>query len=1065
MKLKKQSEFDLERRSFIITFPNDLSEDRVLAMLRVLSSTIHSGIERIIGVRTIVFETWATSTGIKHRVLLPWQIAEQVTGHMRNQIPGLIIEEDKARPRPLWKHAVEIGMARSSHQLKVGDATDMSTGILTAAAQALTDGETAMLQWIITPTPGGSGEFNIVGALLGREEKPADIVDRRKKLEEPNFLVSGRVAATAPTASRAQFLVRGVVDVLKSSNGGTAYLKVLGGASSTVGQRINQATTPWLFPCQFNVPELAALAGFPIGAPFIPGLPRAPGRHLYATEEVSRAGRLLGTSNYPGHNRPIAQDYKSAASHSFVSGTTGCLHPDTPIYDPISDTTMTVKERYEGGRPFFVFSMRGQQLVVARAEPPVQFRKVGMYRLYNDDYSVVVTGQHRVWNGSSYVEVGDLYSQQQGAAVRLPTISESVLSTLQQDVQRSMRTSVGSRAGCHPSARLYDQRPHQEGDTAQVSSRQRDDAGELCFDGLDMDGSAQNRVHTHLCHESAPLAKSSSSDQVNPALGFERRALLSTEQSDGSQPQASRSLDAYCDPLDRVEQPRPSSSHSTSMVAVDESVEHRFSGSACESKQASDRSNCGFASRRNLDELTLESLELAGQIESPISLPLDNVFTYNTFKVEREQDETYYDFHVPIYENYLACGLIHHNSGKSTLMANWVAQDMANGYGVIVIDASNSDSPETLFRRSLGYIPDDRIGDVIVIDVNKSLDRPVGFNVLDQGHAHMVVDQISGLIQQLYPDSKGVWTRELIHHGLYALIDHGNSTIMDLMALIRPSSDTEKVWARDVARTVRDPRIRQFWEDWLALKEEEKRTKSQPLYDRLWQFNNRPEIHNILGQTESAFQMQDILEKNKILLINLAGLPDETAALLGTLLFESLWTSAQSLTPDKANFVYLDEVQQMTKASVGLDDIMARGRKHKFGLTLSTQYLDGSKVSAETKAAIINNAGTKVIFSISANEAKIWGNEFGRHITADDFTNIRKFDAYAKIANDDGAGQPVSLTASPPFTPNGDVPRAIELSALKYGKPIEQVELDIASRRSPTAAADSERPTLGSWKL
>ncbi|GAP58003.1 conserved hypothetical protein [Arthrobacter sp. Hiyo1] len=726
MRLKKQSELDQERKSFLITFPSDLSEERVLAMLRVLSSSIHSGIERIFGVKTIVFETWATSTGIKHRVLLPWQIADQVTSHMRHQIPGLIVEPDKERLRPVWKNAVEIGMARSSHQLKVGDATDLSTGILTAAAHALTDGESAVLQWIITPTA-GSSEFSIMGTLLGRQENPDDIKDRQKKLEEPNFLVSGRVAATAGTEARAQFLVRGIVDVLKSSNGGSAYLKVLGGSSATVGESLNHAVTPWLFPCQFNVSELAALAGFPIGNPFIPGLPRASSRHLYATEEVARTGRHLGISNYPGHPRDIALSYKYAPYHSYISGSTG--------------------------------------------------------------------------------------------------------------------------------------------------------------------------------------------------------------------------------------------------------------------------------------------------------------------------------------------------SGKSTMMANGVAQDMANGYGVIVIDASNSESDETLFNRSLGYIPYDRLGDTIIMDVNKSLDRPVGFNVLDQGHAHMVVDQISGLIQQLYPDSKGVWTRELIHHGLYALIDHGNCTIMDLMTLIRPNSDTEKVWARDVVKSVKDPRIRQFLEEWLALKDEEKRTKSQPLYDRLWQFNNRPEIHNILGQTESAFQMQDVLKQNKILLINLAGLPEETSALLGTLLFEALWTTAQSLKPARDNFVYLDEVQQMTKSSVNLGAIMARGRKHLFGLTLATQYLDGSKVSAETKSAIINNVGTKIIFATSSQEAKIWGNEFGHHITPDDFINIRQFDAYAKIRNKAGAGEPVSLTAAPPLEPMGNAAKAIELSALKYGKPIEQVEADIAARRSPSKSADEERPTLGSWKL
>lgn len=726
MKVKTQRQFDTERVTFLLTFPNDLPADRVEAVFRMLSTSVHAGIERFFGMKSIVFETWASSAGIQHRVILPRQVADQITSQMRHLVPGLLIEPDKTRPRPNWDYSVEIGMSKKNQQLKVGDAADMSTSILTAVGQALTGNEQAILQWVIAPTVGD--DFDIVQSLLSREPSNGVLADRKKKADSPNFLAVARIGSKANSIARAKHVVYGIRDVLNMSNGGMARLRTTFHQSEAVTGRINGALTPLLFPAMLNVKELTALSGFTIGSPFVPGIPRTAGRQMYATEEVARSGRILGKSNYPGHKRPIALDYKNAALHSYIGGRSG--------------------------------------------------------------------------------------------------------------------------------------------------------------------------------------------------------------------------------------------------------------------------------------------------------------------------------------------------SGKSTLMANWISQDMSNGFGVIVIDASNSNSDETLFSRTLDYIPHNRLEDVIILDVNKSLDFPVGFNILDQGDGYMVVDQFASLIQQLYPDSRGVWTRELIHHGLYALIDSGKGTLMDLLTLLRPNSEEERVWARTITRNVKDERIRQFWEGWMLLKEEKRMTMSQALYDRLWQFNNRPELHNILGQSKSSFTMRDVLQGNKVLLINLAGLPEETGALIGTLLFQSLWTAAQSMTPARGNFVYLDEVQQMTQSTtVALDDIMSRGRKHLFALTVSTQYLDGSKVNDATKTAIISNSGTQVIFNTSRREANIWSNEFGRHISAEDFTTVKKYDAYAKISNEAGNGQTVSFTADPPRPAIGLGDTARNLSRIKYGKPVAQVEEEIRARRSPAPTAKSKRPNFGSRPL
>ncbi|WP_160665203.1 type IV secretory system conjugative DNA transfer family protein [Pseudarthrobacter sp. ATCC 49987] len=445
------------------------------------------------------------------------------------------------------------------------------------------------------------------------------------------------------------------------------------------------------------------------------------------------------------------------------------------------------------------------------------------------------------------------------------------------------------------------------------------------------------------------------------------------------------------------------------------------------------------------------------------NLPFNSYFKNTIWQVKQEEDETYFDFHVPYYENYLACGLINHNTGKSVLLANSAAQDMAKGYGVVIIDASNSNSPETLFNRALNYVPFERLDDVVILNVSESVDNPVGFNILDQGNAHMVVDQVSALFQQLYPDSKGVWTRELIHHGLYSLIEYGNATLIDLLPLLRPRTPEEVTWARSVVNSVKDRQIKFFMEDWMNLKEEERRMRSQPLYDRLWQLNSRPEIHNILGQSQSGFNIKDVLLGNKILLVNLAGLPEDTAGLLGTLLFQALWTEAQNLTPDRNNFVYLDELQQMTKIDVGLDDILARGRKHKFTLTTSTQFMDDSdKIDKNTRSAILNNTGTKVLFESTAKEARMWLNSIGSsHVTETDITALKKYDAIAWIANERGTGDPVTFTALAPFPSTGTADRAVHLSAIKHGTPIAKVHQDIDNRRRARVDETKRHPHMG----
>lgn len=737
--IKWQHEHDRERKTYKVVFPNPLPVEDVRSLLHALSTSLYRGLfDDFTGRQTIVFEAWAAGTGISYRVLIPEGVEDRIKGEFMTLIPGTVLEEDMKRPRLAWDDVAEISLSDNNRTINADNTMNTANDILSNLVQALNDKECAVIQWVLAPAsyiapPSLEGSVistrrGWLSLLLNEMADRDEVLDRRKKLEQPCYQLVGRVAARAKDQDRAKHLVTGLMTGIRTANGAAYFKTSRSGQLDVLRDRVNYAATPLRMPVVLNVSELTAVLGLPLGSPSVPGLPRTIARTLFATEEVPRIGRHLGIGNFnKALKRAIAQTYGYPV-HTYVGGGTG--------------------------------------------------------------------------------------------------------------------------------------------------------------------------------------------------------------------------------------------------------------------------------------------------------------------------------------------------TGKSVLLANSAAQDMEQGCGVIVIDASNSNSPETVFNRVLNYVPYERMNEVVVMDVAAGVDRPVGFNLLDQSDPHMVATQLTALLESIYPDSKGVWTKPLIFHGIHALSDYGEASITDLQHLIRPKPE-QLPWMRAVIKSIKDKYHRDFWEDWMAKKEEERERRSQPLWDRLWELNSRPEIRNILGQTKSAFDLKDVLANNKILFINLAGLPEDTSGLIATAIFQKAWELGQTLKPDKPNFFYLDEVQQMTRVNVNLDDIMARGRKHNFFLTTATQHLKGSKISDETRTAIVNNTGTKILFTSSAEEAKFWLPEFGgRMITENEITGLKRYDAIAKIGTETSPGDPVTFTAAAPFKSNGTAELVKKLSAERFGTPLDEVEKQIEARTRIVKADEAEeRPAMATRKI
>lgn len=395
-------------------------------------------------------------------------------------------------------------------------------------------------------------------------------------------------------------------------------------------------------------------------------------------------------------------------------------------------------------------------------------------------------------------------------------------------------------------------------------------------------------------------------------------------------------------------------------------------------------------------------------------------------------------------------------------MANQAYADMKAGHGVIVLDASASRSDETMFSRTLNYVPPERVNDVIVLDISGDRRNPVGFNLLDQGLGDGAIDHFVGIFETLYPSiATQTVFRDMLTHGLSTLIEYGGLTFIDLAILISPRTDAERRWAQHVRRSTNNPALIDFWARVEDGKGNVLPSEAKPLHNKIWQLTTRSEIHNIIGQTHSAVQIRDVLANNKILLVSLSSLPSQTAELIASLITGTLWSIAQSMKPAKANFLYSDEFQVSAKVQGGFDDMLARSRKHNLGVTLATQYIE--RLDPDLKTAIINNTGTRIIYETSAAEARIWIPEFGGHqlVRDTDFTGIRKHEAIAKVATAVGTSEPVTLKALAPLPATGVADEVLATSRLIYGRPLEVVQKEIADRRTVEPKRDDPPKPFG----
>jgi len=408
--------------------------------------------------------------------------------------------------------------------------------------------------------------------------------------------------------------------------------------------------------------------------------------------------------------------------------------------------------------------------------------------------------------------------------------------------------------------------------------------------------------------------------------------------------------------------------------------------------------------------------------------------------------------------------------GKSVLLENMAIQDIQNGEGVCVVDPHGD-----LVEHILAHVPKERARDVIYFNPS-DIERPVGLNMLEADspdQRDFVAQEMISIFYKLFPPEMiGPIFEHNMRNVMLTLMEgeQGNrGTIAEI-----PRIFTDTVFQKQRVALVKDPIVRAFWEKEMAKTADFHKSEMLGyIISKVGRFVENSMMRNIIGQEKSGFDVFDVMNNKKILLVNLSkGTTGEVnSSLLGLIIVSKLQMAAlrrASLPESQRNdfYLYIDEFQNFVTDSIAT--ILSEARKYRLNLIIAHQYISQLVSGNDTKIrdAVFGNAGTIVSFRVGVEDAEVLQKEFEPVFSAYDLVNMEKYTAGIKLLVRNTASRPFTMQTLPPEQENPEYTAALkEMSRLTYGKDRHIVEREIMGRTQLAAASSLLPPTQSTRKV
>lgn len=465
-----------------------------------------------------------------------------------------------------------------------------------------------------------------------------------------------------------------------------------------------------------------------------------------------------------------------------------------------------------------------------------------------------------------------------------------------------------------------------------------------------------------------------------------------------------------------------------------------------------------FPDQRAIPTSQLERQE-SKQVDGPRNMPEKGLLLgYNVFRgVKKPIRLGYGDRQRHMY----AVGQT--GTGKSTYLENLALQDMLNGDGFAFVDP-HGDTAEKL----LAMVPRERVEDVIYF-CPADMDYPMGLNLFEfnsPDQKDFLIQEALNMLYKLYdPQHQGIMGPRYEHlfrnAALTIMADPEGGTFVDIPKLFR-----DPQYVKQKLQYVKDQNVLEFWQ-----KEMPQSQRSNEFGEvvswfvsKFGAFLSNEMMRNIIGQTKSSFDLRDIMDNRKILLVNLSkGRTGElNSKLLGMIFVMKFQAAAMSRAnipeSERKDFaLYVDEFQNFSTDSFAT--ILSEARKYHLNLIVANQFT--TQLTDEVRDAVFGNIGTIVAFRVGQDEdAEALAKRMRPAFETTDLLRMPNYNAVVRTLIGGVPTNPFSMATLPPLgNANPQLASALkQLSAAKYGRPKGQVEKEIFDRLATQTPEPAVKP-------
>lgn len=331
-------------------------------------------------------------------------------------------------------------------------------------------------------------------------------------------------------------------------------------------------------------------------------------------------------------------------------------------------------------------------------------------------------------------------------------------------------------------------------------------------------------------------------------------------------------------------------------------------------------------------------------------------------------------------------------TGKSTLLAQMIKQDIAHGQGCCLID------PHGDLAGSVAQTAGDEAIYWDAADPN----CPFGYNPLtyvSEQYRPLVASGLIDTLKKQWADAWGARMEHLLRYALLALLSRPGSSLQDVIPMFLESGFRQKVLA-----SVTDEQVQRFWTiEFPKMNYKTAADGVAPIANKLGAFLAHPVVRKAVCEPGQPLRFREIMDQGQVLIVNLSKgrLGADVANILGGLIVSSFSLAAYSRQRESESerspfFLYADEFHSFTTTAFA--DMLSELRKYGLGLILSHQYT--SQLDKNVLDSILGNVGSLLAFRLGANDAITLARQLACDIPGPtDLVNLPNYEMYLKIMN------------------------------------------------------------------